>query len=179
MKQHNALNNALAPLRQRWAAMAAREQNLVLIAASVLLIALIWWIALAPALHSLRTAPARHAAAEQELQTMLQLQAQAEQLRQQPQGKLDDARTLLEQSLKTELAGTAQIQWLGDRAQVTLTNAPAPALARWLSQVRDNSHAAVAEMKLNRIAGDSADAAITRWSGSLLLDMPGSVGGPN
>ena len=66
MKPHNALNHALAPLRQRWAAMAAREQNLVLIAASVLLIALIWWIALAPALHSLRTAPARHAAAEQE-----------------------------------------------------------------------------------------------------------------
>lgn len=64
MKQKNALKTALAPLRQRWSALAQREQNLLLIAAhSVVLLALLWWVALAPALHSLRTAPARHAAA--------------------------------------------------------------------------------------------------------------------
>ena len=178
MTSPNSLNNALAPLRQRWSTMAAREQNLVLIASSLVLLALAWWMALAPALQSLRTAPARHAATERELQTMLQMQAQAEQLRQQPQGNQSDARTLLEQSLKTELVSTAQMQWLGNRAQITLTQAPAPALARWLSQVRDNSHAAVAEMKLSRVAAE-ADNATTRWSGNLLLDMPGSAGAPN
>ena len=180
MKQKNALNAALAPLRQRWSALAQREQNLLLIAASVVLLALLWWVALAPAVHSLRTAPARHAAAERELQNMLQMQAQAELLRQQPQGNSADARTQLEQSLKTELGNSAQLQWLGNRAQVSLSNAAAPALARWLAQVRDNSHASVAEMKLNRILGEAADgAAVTRWSGNLLLDLPGNAGAQN
>lgn len=184
MKQDNALNTALEPLRQRWAGLAQREQNLVLIAGSILLLALVWWVALAPALQSLRTAPVRHAAADRELQNMLQMQAQAELLRQQPQTNNADVRAQLEQSVKTEMAATAQLQWLGNRAQITLSNTPAPALARWLSQVRDNSHASVAEMKLNRAAVDTADAsantaAITRWSGNLLLDLPGHAGAPN
>ena len=176
MSQMNSLKTALAPLQQRWNALAQREQNLVLMAGSIVLLALIWWIAIAPALNSLRTAPARQAAAESQLQTMLQMQAQAELLRQQPQDNAADIRNLLEQSVKTELAASAQLQWLGNRAQVTLTNAPAPALARWLTQVRDNSHASVAEMKLNRAAGNAADAsALTRWSGTLLLDLPGNA----
>ena len=152
----------------------------MLLAASVVLLALLWWLALAPAVHSLRTAPARHAAAELELQNMLQMQAQAELLRQKPQGNSADARMQLEQSLKTELGSSAQLQWLGNRAQVSLSNAAAPALARWLAQVRDNSHASVAEMKLNRNPGESFDgAAVTRWSGNLLLDLPGNAGAPN
>ena len=182
MKQDNALNAALAPLRQRWTRLAQREQNLVLMAGSIVLLALVWWIALAPALHSLRTAPARHAAADRELQTMLQMQAQAELLRQQSQtnNAEADVRTQLEQSLKTELGSSAQLQWLGNRAQISLTQTAAPALARWLAQVRDNSHASVAEMKLNRILGEAADgAAITRWSGNLLLELPGNAGAPN
>lgn len=180
MKQKNALKTALAPLLQRWSALAQREQNLLLLAASVVLLALLWWVALAPALHSLRTAPARHAAAELELQNMLQMQAQAELLRQQPQGNSADARSQLEQSLKTELGNSARLQWLGNRAQVSLTQTAAPALARWLAQVRDNSHASVAEMKLNRTLGETTDdAAITRWSGTLLLDLPGNAGGQN
>ena len=87
-----------------------------------------------PGLNSLRTAPARHAAADRELQAMLQMQAQAELLRQQPQSSSADAKTLLEQSVAAELGANAKLQWLGQRAQITLTQAPAPALARWLSQ---------------------------------------------
>ena len=179
MKQPNALQTAIAPLRKQWSALAQREQNLVLLATSIVLLALVWWVALAPALHSLRTAPARHAAADRELQTMLQMQAQAQLLRRQPQSSSADSKALLEQSVTAELGATAKLQWLGLRAQITLTQTPAPALARWLSQVRDNSHAAVAEMKLNRQAatstGNNASDAITRWSGTLLLDLPGST----
>jgi general secretion pathway protein M len=179
MKQKNALKTALAPLRQRWSALAQREQNLLLLAASVVLLALLWWVALAPALHSLRTAPARHAAAERELQNMLQMQAQAELLRQQPQGNSADARTQLEQSLKTEL-GSSAAAVAGQPCPGQPEQAAAPALARWLAQVRDNSHASVAEMKLNRILGESVDgAAVTRWSGNLLLDLPGNAGAQN
>lgn len=173
MKQNNALNTALTALRQRWASLAPREQNLVLIAGSILLLALTWSIALAPALKSLETAPTRRAAADRNLQTMLQLQSQAELLRQRPQAVNADINTQLEQSLKAEMPTTAQMQWLGNRVQITLTNAPAPALARWLSQVRDNSHASVVEMKLSRAPADTKDATLVHWSGNLLLDLPG------
>ena len=175
MKQPNTLNTALAPLRQRWNALAQREQNLVLLAGSVVALALLWWVALAPALQSLRTAPARHAAADRELQTMLEMQAQAELLRQQPQSSSADSKALLEKSVTAELGSTAKLQWLGQRAQVTLSNTPAPALARWLSQARDNSHASVAEMKLDRQAAASQADATVRWSGNLLLDLPGNA----
>lgn len=170
---------ALQPLRARWQQLAAREQTLVLVAGALLALALLWWLAVAPALGSLRTAPARHAQADQQLQQMLKMQAQAQQLRQnaaspaQPQ-PMGDLQSQLQKSLQAELGGSAQMQWLGNRAQVTLTAAPAPALARWLAQVRDNTHAAASEMKLSRAAAadkPAADAA-TRWSGSLVLDLP-------
>lgn len=175
MKPPKALNTAIAPLRQRWNALAQREQNLVLLAGSIVALALLWWVALAPALQSLRTAPARHAAADRELQTMLQMQAQAELLRQRPPGSSADGKALLEQSVTAELGATAKLQWLGLRAQITLTHTPAPALARWLAQARDNSHASVAEMKLSRQAATSPSDATVRWSGNLLLDLPGNA----
>lgn len=178
-----SVSQALAPLRQRWQALASREQNMILLAGSVLLLALVWWLALAPALHSLRTAPARHAQTERELQNMLQMKAQVEQLRQQPQNTTGDARVLLQQSLTAELGNTAQLQWLGNRAQVNLSAAPAAGLARWLTQVRDNTHASAAEMKLSRATPAGATATGTTgatgatdttvyWTGSLLLDLP-------
>ena len=39
-----------AALQARWKALAPREQSLVLAAAGVALLALLWWVALAPAL---------------------------------------------------------------------------------------------------------------------------------
>ncbi|GGH62536.1 hypothetical protein GCM10010975_27360 [Comamonas phosphati] len=168
------LAQALQPLRARWQQLAAREQNLVLAAGAVVALALLWSLAVAPALHSLGTAPARHAQADQQLQRMLKMQAQAQQLRQhapsQPQ-PVGNTQALLQQSLQAELGASAKMQWLGNRAQVTLTAAPASALARWLAQVRDNTHAAASEMKLSRAAAPAADAT-TRWSGSLMLELP-------
>lgn len=168
----------LQPLRTRWHQLATREQNLVLVAGSVIALALLWWLAVAPALGSLRTAPARHAQADLQLQRMLQMQAQAQQLRQhataQPQ-QVGDTQAMLQKSLQADLGASAQMQWLGNRAQITLTAAPAPALARWLAQVRDNTHAAASEMKLSRAAVTTdrpAADATTRWSGSLMLDLP-------
>src|SRR3989475_4512392 len=67
---------------------------------------------------------------------------------------------------------------MGDRAQITLKAAPAAALARWLAQVRSNTHAVPAEMKLARSASASTAAAsgaagaadAVRWDGSLALE---------
>lgn len=162
----------LAPLRARWAALAPREQNMALLAAGVLGLALLWWLALAPALHSLRTAPERHAQADRQLRQMQLLQAEAEQLRANARPVVGDAKALLQSSLTAELGASAQLNWIGDRAQITLKAAPAPALARWLAQVRNNTHAVPAEMKLARTAKGAATATDSvRWDGSLVLDL--------
>ena len=66
---------ALAALRAHWARMAPREQSLVLAAAAVVGLALLWWVLLAPALQQLRGSGARHAAVDAQLQRMQALQA--------------------------------------------------------------------------------------------------------
>ena len=54
--------SAPSALSTHWQTLAPREQHLVRAAALLVALALLWWLALAPALHTLRSAPARHAA---------------------------------------------------------------------------------------------------------------------
>ena len=51
-------------LQTRWAALQPREKTLVLASAVLVLAALLWWLALAPALKTLRAAPQQHQALE-------------------------------------------------------------------------------------------------------------------
>jgi len=167
-----ARTNPLHPLRAYWHKLAAREQNLILLAAALLALTLLWTLALAPALRSLRTAPERHAQAEQQLRRMLLLQAEAEQLRNitrpPPPG---DVRALLQSALAQELGNTAQLQWTGEgSARITLTGAAAPVLARWLAQVRSHTHAAPIQLRLQRSSSAEASGPL-RWDGELTLNL--------
>jgi general secretion pathway protein M len=57
--------NWLESLEARWQAwwpeLESREQRLIGAAAALVLLALLWWVALAPALRTLSAAPAEHA----------------------------------------------------------------------------------------------------------------------
>ena len=160
-----------AQLQARWKALAPREQSLVLAAGAVVALALLWWVLLAPALQTLRGAPARHAALDAQLQRMQSLQAEAQQLQAAPATRPADARRSLQASLTQQLGTTAQIQFAGDRATVTLKGASAEALAPWLAQARSNAHAAPLEARLTRSSA-AAPAGMPRWDGSLVLALP-------
>lgn len=171
---------SLTVLATRWQALAPREQRLLGLAAWLIGLALLWWVALAPALNTLRGAPARHAGVDRQLQQMQALQAEARQLQATPPARVGDAQALLRSSLTQHLGNTAQLQIVGDRATVTLQAAPAPGLALWLAEARSNARAQVLEARLNRSAQASpvstkatkpADAT-TRWDGSLVLALP-------
>ena len=171
-------------LQQRWKALAPREQNLVLAASAIVALALLWWVALAPALKTLRTAPARHAALDAQLQRMQSLQAEALQLQAAPRGTPGDAVGRLRASLTQRLGATAQLSLVGDRATIALKGAPADALAQWLAQARSNALAVPVEARLTRSAlaaagatppatlGNAPAAAAPRWDGSLVLALP-------
>lgn len=149
----SALQAAAATLQARWKALARREQTLVLAAGGVLALALVWWVALAPALHVLRTAPARHAALDAQLQHMQALQAEARQLQSVPRARSGDALRALQTSLTQQLGAGAQLSSAGDRVTVTLRSVPADALARWLTQVRGTTRAVPQEARLTRSTG--------------------------
>lgn len=165
---------ALVPaLQARWRALARREQTLVLAAAGLVVVALLWWVALAPALQTLRAAPARHAALDAQLQHMQSLQAEALQLQSAPRARGGDALRTLQTSLAQQLGASAQLTSAGDRATVTLKAAPADALAQWLTQVRTTARAVPLEAKLTRSAAPVAAAA--RPAGSGLLSAPAGI----
>ena len=115
-------------LRARWQALAPREQTLVLAAGGLVAFALLWWLAVAPALSTLRAAPARHAELDSQLQRMQGLRAEAQQLQSAPRNTRGDSVGALRTALTQRLGNTAQLNVVGDRATVTLKGAPADAL---------------------------------------------------
>lgn len=159
----------LAPLRNRWATLDSRERTLVIIAASVVGVALLWWIGVAPALKTLRQADAQQRALAAQVQKMQSLQAQAQAIQSQPKISRDDAMRALEASVKG-LGPTAQLNVAGDRATVTLRNTAADALARWLSQARVNARAIPSEARLIRSAAPPGGPAA--WDGTVVLSLP-------
>jgi general secretion pathway protein M len=187
--------NALNQLRARWATLEARERRLVAIGAGLVLVALVWWIALAPALKTLREAPAEHAKVDAQLQQMTTLQAQAKTLQSQPRANRDESMRALEGSVRAGLGATAQIQQQGggEGVNVVIRAVPAEALAQWLAQARGNARAVPREVHLTRAgaaatnnqssgtaAGGAPSAAAAgasdkaNWDGSLVMSLPGS-----
>ena len=176
----NGLKNQLQ-LRQRWDALGAREQRLVLGAAVVVVAALLWWIALGPALATLRLAKDQHPQLDAQLQQMQSLKAQATALAAMPKVSTEDGRRALESSLKQTLAASAQMVMVGNRATVTLKGASPDALAQWLLQARINARAVPTEVRLVKAAaaspapaGSPAASAANpvRWDGTVVLTLP-------
>ncbi|MDD2881189.1 MAG: type II secretion system protein GspM [Rhodoferax sp.] len=158
--------SALTDLQRRWREVSPREQRLLLLALGVVVLALLWWVAVAPALKVLKTAPQQHLALDAQNQQMLRLQAQALALRAQPVMRADDARRALEASLKP-LGTSAQMVVQVERVTVTLKGVAPDALAQWLAAARQNAHSVPSEAHLTRNAAGT-------WDGTLVLYLPAS-----
>lgn len=152
-------------LRIHWAALAPRERTLVVAAVLLVALALVWWIALAPALATLRSAEDQHRSLDAQLQQMRQWQAQAKALQGQPRQGRAEAMRQLEAAVRQQLGVSARYSIAGERVTITLANTPAPALAQWLAEVRTNAHAIPGEARLTRNAGGG-------WDGTLVLSLP-------
>ena len=168
---------AFVPVQARWQTLAAREQTLLLTAAGVVGLALVWWLLIAPPLATLRQADALQRSLDAQAQTMQALQAQALALQSQPRLSRDDALRALEASIKQRLGAGAQLNILGDRVTLTLKNIPADALAQWLVQARVNARAIPSEARLVRSANPAippvpGSRTPVAWDGTLVLSLP-------
>ncbi len=152
-------------LAARWAALAPRERVLVAAAATVVGVALLWWVALAPALTTLRSADAAHRSLDAQLERMLRLQTQAQAMQAQPRQNPDEAMRQLENAIRQQLGTAGRYSIAGERVTLTLTGVPSPVLAQWLAQVRVNARAIPTEARLTRNAGGT-------WDGTLVLTLP-------
>ncbi|MBK6005320.1 type II secretion system protein M [Ramlibacter ginsenosidimutans] len=148
-----------------WNGLAPRERALVAGATGLVLLALLWWVALGPAISTLRAADAQHRALDAQVAHMQRLQAQAKAMQSLPRQNPDEAMRQLEAAVRQQLGANARYSNVGDRVTVTLANVPAGALAQWLAQVRTNARAIPGEAHLTRNAGGG-------WDGSVVLALP-------
>ena len=186
----------LETLEARWQAwwpeLAPREQRMIRIAAVLVALGLLWWVALAPALRTLSSAPAEHARLDVQLQQMANLQTQAKALQAQPRASREEAMRGLETSVRESLGPNAQLQpsGAGENVTITLRAAPADALAQWFTQARSNARAVPREVHLTRAAQNPApgaspaaspapaaaakgtDSSVVRWDGALVMGIP-------
>jgi len=156
--------SGLAPVKQLWRRASKREQRLLMLAAAVLGLGLLWWVGVAPAWRALRAAPAQHLALDAQLRQMQQLQAQVKDLRALTILSADEARLALEQSLKP-LGKNAQMLVQVERVTVTITDLAPDALAQFLAAARQNAHLTPKEAHLKRNAQGG-------WDGTLVLQLP-------
>lgn len=161
-------------LSAHWHTLAPREQHLLRAAVVLIALALLWWLALAPALQTLRSAPARHAALDAQLQQMHTLQAEAEALKNAPRADPDNALRALQASVTERLGPSARLGLSGDRATLTIKNTAADALALWLVQARSNGKAAAQEAHWTRSSATADPVAhpSAQWDGTLVLALP-------
>lgn len=154
-------------LNERWASLAPRERTLLGAGALVVLLALIWWVALAPALRTLREAPLQQGRGEAQLQSMRALAAQSRALQALPKLGRDDALRALEATVRQRLGTAAELNVNGDRVTLTLKSASPPALAEWLALARQNAHVLPQEARL--VHGPQG------WDGVLVLTLPAAI----
>ena len=138
-----------ALLRNWWQGLARRERRLIGAAATIIVLALLWLVVLAPALRTLQRAPAQIDAAETQLQTMQRLATEARELRAVTPVSTEQAANVLK-AATARLGDKARLSVQGDRAVLTLTGASSVALRDWLSEARSGARARTIEANLAR-----------------------------
>lgn len=147
-----------------WRQLKMSERRLILAAFWLILAALVWWLAIAPALKTIKEAPTQHRAVDAQLQSLRALSIEAKYLQSQPKLGLDEAQKALQSTATQRFGSTAQLNFAGERATLTLKNANPQELALWLTQARVNARALPSEAKLSRNGGG--------WDGTLVLNLP-------
>jgi len=134
---------------ERWRALPPRERLGVTLAAVVIGIALVWMVAVAPALRTLRETPAQIDALDAQLQSMQRLALEARELR----GAAPVLATQAALALKSatdRLGDKGRIALQGDRATLTLNGVTGETLRAWLTEARSGARARPIEAQLTR-----------------------------
>ncbi|HEY8880166.1 MAG TPA: type II secretion system protein GspM [Roseateles sp.] len=159
------LQQAKAQVLAQWQALGERERLAVGVIGVLLGLLLAWSVLLAPALRTLKTAPAELETLELQLQQMQAQAQEAKALRAAPPVPPAQAQAALTASIE-HLGSAARMNLTGDRAVVTLNGVAPELLQGWLGEVRSAARARPVEAQLTR--GPKG------YSGSLVLSLGGA-----
>jgi general secretion pathway protein M len=155
----------------RWQALGSRERLGLGLAGVLVLAMLLWQLFIAAALTTLRSADAQMRTLDDQLQHMQVLANQAKTLQSQPALGFDEALRALTLATQQTLGNTANLTVSADQARVTLKDASADNLARWLAQARLNARSLPLEARLSKSAAANATTGAV-WSGVLVMALP-------
>jgi general secretion pathway protein M len=162
------LGAIVAPLRQRWQALAPRERRIAGWLGWAIGLALLWFVGVVPAWRSVSTAPMRLDQLDAQLQQMQRLAGEATTLRALPPVGGLQAQAALKTATDA-LGSAARLQLGGDRATVTFSNASGTQVRDWLAEARSTARTRPVEANLTR--GPQG------YSGTVIVQMPGTGGG--
>jgi len=149
-----------------WRSRSPRERLGLTLAASLIALALLWQIGLAPALRTWQEAPTRQATLDAQRERLLQLQQQAQALQALPRVGQEEALRWLQGPAIEALGPGAQVRVQGDQVQVQLQAASPEGLTRWLRQARAQARALPQQVQLQQAALPTAGSATTSSSAS-------------
>lgn len=132
-----------------WRALAPRERQGAWLALALVAIAGGWFIAVQPALRTLKTAPATIDKLDAELQQMQLLATESRALRAAPPVAPAQAASAL-QAAVARLGAKGKLVLQGERATLTLAGIDGPALRSLLAEVRSTARARPIEAQLVR-----------------------------
>lgn len=140
-----------------------RERRGVQLALAVVGVGLVWALLIAPAWHTLRSAPGEIATMEAQLAQMRQWATEAEALRQAPRRPVPgDFSATVAQRIKRTLGDKTQVVALPNDVRLIVPSVPPAVLLALLQDVDDSAQARVSELTLSRNADGSLRADI-RW----------------
>jgi general secretion pathway protein M len=159
-----APSNMQLTVQSWWQQRDARERTLLTLATALVSVALVWGVAIAPALRTLQKSAAQQTALQYQLQNMARMQTQAKALQSQAPLSQTQAALSLGTSAQQVFGSAADITIRAGDASVTLRAVSADALAQWLATARTNAHAVPLQARLTRTGAT--------WSGTLQLGLP-------
>lgn len=147
-----------------WHALAPRERQGALIAAALVGAAVVWFVAVQPALRTLRSVPTAIDKLDAELQQMQLLATESRALRAAPPVAPAQAASAL-QAAAARLGAKAKLVQQGGRATLTLAGVDGEALRSLLAEVRSTARARPIEAQLVRSKAG--------YDGTLVLTIEG------
>lgn len=159
----------LTSLTAQWQRLSARERALVTLAMAILAAALLWWVALAPALTVWRHSAGQQAQLDRQQAELMALQSQARHVQSRSVLAREEATQALAQQTRS-LLPSAQIAAVGERSLVTIKGASGSALAQWLAAIRQTAQASVIDAQLQRSPTASENQA--QWDGQITVQLP-------
>jgi general secretion pathway protein M len=162
----NALRQAAAPVQAWWAALSARDRQLVSLAGAVLGLFLVWTLAVQPAWRTLNSAPVQREALDAQWQAMQRLAADAKELRGAPPVNAEQSAAALKAATE-RLGDKGRLALQGERAVLTLQGASTSQIRDWLAEARSGARARPVEARLTQAAQG--------YSGTLVVALGGTL----